>query len=327
VLELGLGLPAWNKIGAHQAVQPFTFRATGAEPHSVQFAIPARVKIPSWQRVPASMPVRWVGRRNNQYPGLWRSGLDEHELQVGAAPTRNRPARGPHLVVRQGKASGTKLPLKLPAMRRECHQVQILVRSGPAADKEVHRYSTGQPHRRRDASESAENVEDHDWLDAHASIITWAESQANGCVGALRWLVVGPPKTRVSRRKVSLPLGVMEELAIHLRAPGRPTDQVFKALGGGQLRISNFRCKIWRPAVADANLAGLRIHDLRHMAVALWIAAGASPKEVAARAGHTSVSFVLDRYGHLFPEADTALRARLDLLFRGATEQRRNTVA
>ena len=34
-----------------------------------------------------------------------------------------------------------------------------------------------------------------------------------------------------------------------------------------------------------------------------------------------------DRYGHLFPEADTALRARLDSLFRAATEHRRNTVA
>jgi hypothetical protein len=43
----------------------------------------------------------------------------------------------------------------------------------------------------------------------------------------------------------------------------------------------------------------------------------ASPKEAAARAGHTSVSFVLDRYGHLFPESDAALRDRLDLLFRG----------
>jgi len=49
--------------------------------------------------------------------------------------------------------------------------------------------------------------------------------------------------------------------------------------------------------------------------VALWIAAGASPKEVAARAGHTSVSFTLDRYGHLYPEADEALRSRLDALF------------
>jgi hypothetical protein len=91
--------------------------------------------------------------------------------------------------------------------------------------------------------------------------------------------------------------------------------------------VSDFRRNFWLPAVRAANLDGLRIHDLRHTAVALWIAAGASPKEVAQRAGHTSVSFVLDRYGHLFPEADTALRARLDDLFRAVTEHRRNTAS
>jgi hypothetical protein len=65
----------------------------------------------------------------------------------------------------------------------------------------------------------------------------------------------------------------------------------------------------------ERRLDGLRIHDLRHTAVALWIAAGANPKEVAARAGHTSVSFTLDRYGHLDPESDAALRDRLDALY------------
>jgi len=50
-------------------------------------------------------------------------------------------------------------------------------------------------------------------------------------------------------------------------------------------------------------------------AVALWFAAGAGPKEVATRAGHASVSFALDRFGHLYPEADTALRDRLDALY------------
>jgi integrase len=139
-------------------------------------------------------------------------------------------------------------------------------------------------------------------------------------------LVIGPPKTRASRRKVSLPAGVVSELAVHLHAPGRPTDNVFKAPGGQVLRVSNFHVNFSRPATVAANLPGLCIHDLRHTAVALWIAAGASPKEIAARAGHTSVSFLLDRYGHLFPEADTALRARLDALFREATtEQGRNT--
>ena len=35
---------------------------------------------------------------------------------------------------------------------------------------------------------------------------------------------------------------------------------------------------------------------------------------IAARAGHTSVAVVLDRYGHLFPGADQRLAERLDAL-------------
>jgi hypothetical protein len=39
------------------------------------------------------------------------------------------------------------------------------------------------------------------------------------------------------------------------------------------------------------------------------------PKEVATRAGHSSVSFTLDRYGHLYRKSDTVLRDRLDALY------------
>jgi integrase len=73
--------------------------------------------------------------------------------------------------------------------------------------------------------------------------------------------------------------------------------------------------RTWRSAVRAAELDDLHIHDLRHTAVALWIAAGASPKEVARRAGHTSVKTVLDVYGHLYAEADVALRERLEAMF------------
>jgi integrase len=65
--------------------------------------------------------------------------------------------------------------------------------------------------------------------------------------------------------------------------------RVFTAGKGGVLRTSNFRVKVWLPAVRAAGLAPLRPRDLRHTAVALWIAAGANPKEVSVRAGHTSV--------------------------------------
>jgi integrase len=93
-----------------------------------------------------------------------------------------------------------------------------------------------------------------------------------------------------------------------------PGGFVFPAPMGGPLRVINFRRRQWRRALDAAGLEGLRIHDLRHTAVALWIVAGAGPKEVAVRAGHTSVSFMLDRYGRLYPEADIALRDRLDRL-------------
>jgi integrase len=89
----------------------------------------------------------------------------------------------------------------------------------------------------------------------------------------------------------------------------------------GVLRTSNFRVKVWLPAVRAAGLAPLRPHDLRHTAVALWIAAGANPKEVSVRAGHTSVSFTLDRYGHLFPGHDAELRDRLDAMHAEGLQQ------
>jgi integrase len=106
-------------------------------------------------------------------------------------------------------------------------------------------------------------------------------------------LFVGPPKTRAGRRTIGLPRAVVEELATHMGSLGAADAHVFTSDKGGILRTSNFRTKVWLPSVHAAELAPLRPHDLRHTAVALWIAAGANPKEVSVRAGHTSVSFTL----------------------------------
>ncbi len=69
------------------------------------------------------------------------------------------------------------------------------------------------------------------------------------------------------------------------------------------------------PSFGSVHSAG---HDLRHTAVALWMAAGANPKEVAARAGHTPVSFTLDRYGHLLSGSEQRLNDALVGLAEGA---------
>lgn len=142
-------------------------------------------------------------------------------------------------------------------------------------------------------------------------------------------LIVNPPKTRAGRRHVPLPRVVVDALNEHLAGQPAGTDLVFSAAQGGHVRSELWRRRTWRPACVAAGLgelvdrddgtgrttySGLRPHDLRHTAVALWIAAGASPREVASRAGHTSVVTVLDRYGHLLPGSEDRVNAALDAL-------------
>jgi len=91
-------------------------------------------------------------------------------------------------------------------------------------------------------------------------------------------LHIGPPKTQAARRTVGLPQFVVEALAERMGTLGSPEDFVFAGPKGGVLRVSTFRSRFWRSAVIAAGLQGIRIHDLRHTAVALWIAAGANPK-------------------------------------------------
>jgi len=123
----------------------------------------------------------------------------------------------------------------------------------------------------------------------------------------------GPPKTKAGRRSVPLPVVVCDALSEHLRQ--WPSDDlVFTAPDGGPVRLASWRSRFFKRAVDAAGVAPLRVHDLRHTAVSLWIAAGASPREIASRAGHTSVSIVLDRYGRLLPGSETRVNDELDRL-------------
>jgi integrase len=90
-----------------------------------------------------------------------------------------------------------------------------------------------------------------------------------------------------------------------------PEVLVFPGNDGGVLRANGWRARHWQPAVR-ARVSTLSVPNLRHSAVSLWIAAGATPKQIATWAGHTSVSVVLDRYGHLFPGHEEAVLARLE---------------
>lgn len=139
--------------------------------------------------------------------------------------------------------------------------------------------------------------------------------------GAVRF---GPPKSRAGRRTVSIAAPVRIALDDHLAGHVAPTAGalVFPAPGGGVLRASSWRQRFWMPALRASGLEPLRVHDLRHSAISFWIAAGVDPKQVSTWAGHSSVSFTLDRYGHLYADADERSRGRLDALLATSTAPR-----
>lgn len=132
-------------------------------------------------------------------------------------------------------------------------------------------------------------------------------------------LHLNAPKTAAGRRRVALPEPVWDALTDHVQRYA--TDWVFPAPGGGVLQPTSWRRRFWHPATQAAGLEGLRIHDLRHTAVSLWIEHGADIKRVQSRAGHSSVTFTLDRYGHLYPDADTALADRLGEAMAAARDE------
>jgi integrase len=80
---------------------------------------------------------------------------------------------------------------------------------------------------------------------------------------------VGAPKTEAGRRSVALPSFVASALRDHQATYSQagPDGLVFTAPEGGPLRRSNYRHKVWLPAIACAGLDGFRFHDLRHTAV------------------------------------------------------------
>jgi integrase len=136
--------------------------------------------------------------------------------------------------------------------------------------------------------------------------------------------IVSPPKTAAGQRVVVLPAVAVAALAEHLdefAAPG-PEGLVFPSGRGTYLQRSNFSRLVWRPAVQQLGLDGLRFHDLRHTAATLAAAAGATTKELMERMGHTSPAVAL-RYQHVMADRQAAIAAALDGLARSDAAARR----
>jgi integrase len=129
------------------------------------------------------------------------------------------------------------------------------------------------------------------------------------------------PKTH-ARRSVPFPAVLADELAA-LIAGKRRADLVFTDMRGGVLRNSNWRARVFRPAVAkcqkvDESFPSITPHDLRHTAASLTVSAGANVKAIQRMLGHAAASMTLDVYADLFDTDLDAVATGLDAAIRSA---------
>ncbi len=118
-------------------------------------------------------------------------------------------------------------------------------------------------------------------------------------------LSFSPPKTAAGKRTIGIPSFVARSLAVHIDLYALPGGEglVFPSADGLPMRRSNFRRRVWEPAITEVGMVGFRFHDLRHTAATLAAASGTSLKALMARIGHSSAAAAL-RYQHVIDGQD-----------------------
>ncbi|MFI6637900.1 tyrosine-type recombinase/integrase [Nonomuraea fuscirosea] len=141
-------------------------------------------------------------------------------------------------------------------------------------------------------------------------------------------VVVGPPKSAASCRVVALDaetVGVLrrhrerqEQLNARAGTRGRESGYVFTTADGAPLRPDYLTGRFLR-LVAASGQPPIRLHDLRHGAATLALAAHTDLKVVQAMLGHASIVLTADTYVSVLPEvAHQAARETARLVLEAA---------
>jgi integrase len=113
--------------------------------------------------------------------------------------------------------------------------------------------------------------------------------------------LIGTPKGDRARAVAidSHVLGVLREHRQAQLAAGARSTLVFASGAGTHRRPANVRERGHAQTLADAGLpSSVRLHDLRHTAATLWLAAGASVYFVQQQLGHADLQTTIGTYGH-----------------------------
>jgi len=132
-------------------------------------------------------------------------------------------------------------------------------------------------------------------------------------------------KTKMSRRSVPLPAGMLGQLREHrasqaeaLLKLGIRTDLVFATSEGTPILRRNLVKRHFKPALLEAKLpANISLYAMRHTCATLLLQAGTHPKVVAERLGHSSITLTMDVYSHVMPGMQSEATTQLERLLYG----------
>jgi integrase len=139
--------------------------------------------------------------------------------------------------------------------------------------------------------------------------LTWADLDLQartcrvnkGCVdGDLR---TTRGKTDAAFRNVLLQQRAIDALAA-LARPIRAERLVFPAAKGGYLNLNNWRRRVWKKALEDAEIEHRPLYQMRHTYATLALAAGADVYWVSKQLGHANIQTTLKHYARFLPAVD-----------------------
>jgi integrase len=132
-------------------------------------------------------------------------------------------------------------------------------------------------------------------------------------------LYSNPPKSSAGRRTMCMPTSLLTMLNGHLDGVGVDRDDeralVFTSPTGGPLRYSNFRKRVWYPAVERAGLPPIGFHDLRRAAATVLVANNVDMKTAQVRLGHADAALTLKVYAQATTAQDRVAAALIDSHF------------
>lgn len=144
---------------------------------------------------------------------------------------------------------------------------------------------------------------------------------------------ISEPKTKQSRRKIALPVFVLEMLKEHRtrqleeRLQAGPTwedhNLVFSNVYGNFLNPSHLGTDFHK-LLKKAKLPMVRFHDLRHTAASLLLKMNVSPKMVQEILGHSDIEMTLGIYSHVLPGMHEAAMEKMDHLFHQSAYDEKN---